>query len=87
HSRKGNCLDNACIESFFSHLKTEKLYMDKCTSMDELHQAIGQYITFYNYTTGGSATPIALHSSRAGPNTPGTRNPACRISTVICPRW
>ncbi|MED0681453.1 IS3 family transposase, partial [Aneurinibacillus thermoaerophilus] len=48
HSRKGNCLDNACIESFFSHLKTEKLYMDKCTSMDELHQAIGQYITFYN---------------------------------------
>ncbi|NDI34054.1 DDE-type integrase/transposase/recombinase [Chengkuizengella sediminis] len=24
HSRKGNCLDNACIESFFSHFKTEK---------------------------------------------------------------
>ncbi|AMA72793.1 integrase [Aneurinibacillus sp. XH2] len=48
HSRKGNCLDNACIESFFSHLKTEKLYMDKYMSMDELHQAIGQYITFYN---------------------------------------
>ncbi|WP_026078530.1 hypothetical protein [Saccharococcus caldoxylosilyticus] len=25
HSRKGNCYDNSCIESFFSHLKTEKL--------------------------------------------------------------
>ncbi len=23
HSRRGNCLDNACIESFFSHLKAE----------------------------------------------------------------
>ena len=27
HSRSGNCFDNACIESFFSHLKTEKLYL------------------------------------------------------------
>ncbi|MGA4466861.1 transposase [Bacillus bombysepticus] len=25
HSRKGNCHDNACIESFFSHLKSEML--------------------------------------------------------------
>lgn len=24
-SRPWNCLDNACIESFFSHLKTEAL--------------------------------------------------------------
>ncbi|TPH10539.1 transposase, partial [Brevibacillus laterosporus] len=24
-SRRGNCLDNASIESFFSHLKTEAL--------------------------------------------------------------
>lgn len=27
HSRRGNCHDNACIECFFSHLKTEKLYL------------------------------------------------------------
>lgn len=25
-SRRGNCYDNASIESFFSHLKTEGLY-------------------------------------------------------------
>jgi len=25
-SRRGNCLDNASMESFFSHLKTEGLY-------------------------------------------------------------
>ncbi len=27
HSRRGNCHDKACIESFYSHLKTEKLYL------------------------------------------------------------
>lgn len=27
HSIRGNCHDNACIECFFSHLKTEKIYL------------------------------------------------------------
>jgi transposase InsO family protein len=49
HSRKGNCLDNACIESFFSHLKTEKLYMTECKSEENLRQAIEDYIYYYNY--------------------------------------
>ena len=49
HSRKGNCLDNACIESFFSHLKTEMLYINKYMTFEELYQAIGDYIEFYNH--------------------------------------
>ncbi|ETT31314.1 integrase [Paenibacillus sp. FSL R5-808] len=49
HSRKATCLDNACIESFFSHLKTEKLYLLQCKSEEELHQAVEDYIYFYNY--------------------------------------
>lgn len=48
HSRKGNCLDNACIESFFSHLKTEMLYIQEFNSIDELNQAVNEYISFYN---------------------------------------
>lgn len=48
HSRKGNCLDNACIESFFSHLKTELLYTTEFSSIDELNQAVDAYISFYN---------------------------------------
>jgi len=40
HSRKATCLDNACIESFFSHLKTEKLYLHQCKSEAEIHQAV-----------------------------------------------
>ncbi|TPH16498.1 IS3 family transposase [Brevibacillus laterosporus] len=49
HSRKGNCLDNACIESFFSHLKTETLYFSECKTEEELFQAIKKYIWFYNH--------------------------------------
>lgn len=48
HSRKGNCLDNACIESFFSHFKTEMLYINKYTSIQGLYQAIDEYMNFYN---------------------------------------
>jgi transposase InsO family protein len=49
HSRKGNCLDNACIESFFSHLKTETLYFSQCRTEQELLQAVQDYIWFYNH--------------------------------------
>lgn len=49
HSHKGNCLDNACIESFFSHLKSELLYFSDCKSRDQLFQVIHNYIHFYNY--------------------------------------
>jgi putative transposase len=48
HSRRGNCFDNACIESFFSHLKTEKLYLTRPKTYDEACKAIGDYISFYN---------------------------------------
>ncbi|WP_083964348.1 IS3 family transposase [Shimazuella kribbensis] len=49
HSHKGNCLDNACIESFFSHLKTETLYFSQCKTEQELLQAVQDYIGFYNH--------------------------------------
>ncbi|MDF2683030.1 MAG: putative transposase OrfB [Brevibacillus sp.] len=47
-SRKGKCLDNACIEGFFSHLKTECLYVNTFTQDEEVQKAIKQYIHFYN---------------------------------------
>lgn len=48
-SRKGNCLDNAPIESFFAVLKTELFHLQKFTSIDELEKAIKKYIRYYNY--------------------------------------
>jgi putative transposase len=50
HSRKGNCLDNACIESFFSHVKTENMYFYECKTENDLYRAIEDYIwVFYNH--------------------------------------
>jgi len=48
HSRRGNCFDNACIESFFSHLKTEKLYLDPPQTLEEARSHIAHYLTYYN---------------------------------------
>jgi len=46
-SRKGNCWDNAPMESFFGHLKDELDYRD-CDSIDELRSRVDQYISYYN---------------------------------------
>ena len=48
-SRRGNCLDNAPIENFFSHLKEEALRVIKIPNYVEVKQIIDEYIQFYNY--------------------------------------
>ena len=47
-SRRGNCYDNASMESFFSHLKAEGLYPYDIRSMGEAQRRIEEYIIFYN---------------------------------------
>lgn len=48
-SRKGNCYDNACVESFFSHLKNELIHHHSFRDRDEARSAIFDYIEmFYN---------------------------------------
>jgi putative transposase len=57
-SRKGNCYDNAFIESFWSTLKYELVYHHRFATCPEARTAIFDYIeTFYNR--------IRLHSSLA----------------------
>lgn len=46
-SRKGNCLDNAPIESFFGHLKDE-MDLGACRNIDELVKETAKYIDYYN---------------------------------------
>ena len=48
-SRRGNCYDNASMESFFSFLKTEALYPYDIRSVDEAQRRIEEYIQFYNH--------------------------------------
>jgi len=47
-SRKGNCWDNASIESFFGHFKDEVEYKE-CMNFSELQQVVDLYIKEYNY--------------------------------------
>lgn len=49
-SRRGNCWDNAPIESFFSHLKSESIYLSKVSDIETTKKLIEEYITFYNNT-------------------------------------
>jgi putative transposase len=47
-SRKGTCLDNAVMENFFSHLKAECTRRRRFASVGELHQALQDYLAWYN---------------------------------------
>ena len=47
-SRKGNCLDNAVIESFFGILKSELFYLNKYESISQLKKDIKECIEYYN---------------------------------------
>lgn len=55
-SRKGNCYDNACIESFHSVIKKELIYLTKFKTRQQAYNAINSYIELeYNR--------IRIHSS------------------------
>jgi transposase InsO family protein len=46
-SRKGNCIDNAPVESFFGHLKDDVDYKS-CKTFEDLRSLIENYIQYYN---------------------------------------
>lgn len=48
-SRRGNCLDNAAMESFFGTLKSEFFYLNKFMSINQLQQGLRRYIHYYNH--------------------------------------
>lgn len=55
-SRKGNCWDNAVMESFFSRLKVELIYAENYKSVQEARSGIFEYIElFHNRTRRHSA--------------------------------
>lgn len=47
-SRKGNCLDNALMESFFGHMKEDMKYR-RAKIFKELSIIVNDYIRYYNY--------------------------------------
>ncbi|MDN3702748.1 IS3 family transposase [Vibrio artabrorum] len=47
-SRKGNCLDNAAMESF-GILKSEFFHLKRFDNIEQLEAGIEQYIHYYNH--------------------------------------
>jgi len=64
-SRRGNCWDNACAESFFKTLKAELDDLKRRCNKNHIRTAVFEYIeVYYNrrrrHSALGYATPIAL---------------------------
>jgi putative transposase len=69
-SRKGNCWDNACVESFFGMLKRELMYHRRYETRDAARQDIFEYIeVFYNrrrrHSTLGYDSPVEYEARAA----------------------
>jgi transposase InsO family protein len=67
-SRKGNCLDNAVIESFFAVLKSELLYLQDFESMEHFKEELIAYLDYYNnrrIKVKLKGLPPALHRQQA----------------------
>lgn len=67
-SRKGNCYDNAVMENFFGHLKSELLYLQEFQSLDHFKQELIDYIDYYNnrrIKARLKGLPPALHRQQA----------------------
>lgn len=69
-SRKGNCWDNACVESFFGTLKKELIHHRRYITREEAKQEIFEYIeVFYNrmrrHSTLGYYSPAEFEAMAA----------------------
>ncbi|WP_429497560.1 IS3 family transposase [Robbsia andropogonis] len=47
-SRKGNCFDNAVMESFFGTLKAEYFHLNEFADINALRAGLKEYIDYYN---------------------------------------
>ena len=70
-SRRGNCLDNAPMESFFGSLKNELVHRTTFPTREAARRAIFEYVeAFYNrrrrHSGLGFLTPAQAHEQMAG---------------------
>ena len=68
-SRKGNCWDNACVESFFGTFKKELIHDQRYASREEAKQDVFEWIeVFYNrlrrHSTLGYRSPAEFEAMR-----------------------
>ncbi len=67
-SRKGDCWDNAPMESFFSTLKRERVHRRRYWTRQEAYEDLGNYFDRYNHTRRhsqlGDLSPARFEVSR-----------------------
>ena len=68
-SRRGNCYDNATMESFFGTLKSEFYYRERFDSVAQLQAGLDKYIHYYNHkrikTELGGLSPVEYRARSA----------------------
>ena len=62
-SKKGDCFDNDCVESFFHSLKVEAIHGEKFQTRESMRQAVFEYIELdynsnHHHSAIGNATPV-----------------------------
>jgi len=67
-SAKGNCYDNACVESFFHSLKVEAVHGERFGSRETIRRTVFEYIeTDYNavrlHSANGFQSPIEFETN------------------------
>jgi len=72
-SRKGNCYDNACLESFFGSLKNEMVAFERFRTREDAALRLFKWIEiFYNrvrrHSTLGYLSPVDYERENAQPN-------------------
>jgi putative transposase len=66
-SGKGNCYDNAAVETFFKSLKAELIWREQYETREQAQNALFRYINgFYNprrrHSYLGSISPVKFES-------------------------
>jgi transposase InsO family protein len=74
-SRRGNCLDNAPMESFFASLKKEHVHQARFRTREEAKAAVFDYVElFYNrrrlHSALGYRTPAEARAGMEGVTMP-----------------
>jgi len=69
-SRKGNCWDNAVMESFYGRLKVELIYSESYQTIDQVRTALFTYIEiFYNrkrrHSANDGVSPVEFEENAA----------------------
>ena len=73
-SRKGNCYDNAPMESFYKSFKVEEVYHNRYQTHEQVTRAVIDYIErFYNpirsHSAIGYVSPIQYEQEQLFENT------------------